>query len=103
MEDEYSPVNQGRYDKARSWFDGVTGFIDGFSGATRGLRDVVDAGTDIRDDVTESNLMRQRAEMEQEEHEQSLFLERFKVERGDNVKLYWAFGAAALAAVLILR
>ncbi len=99
---DYAPVDQARYDKSRGIFDGVTGFMDGVANVVNGVGHGVEAATDIRDDLTASKALAEDLRLDVEEREQKLMLNAFKIERGDNLKLYAAAGAVALLAVLLL-
>lgn len=86
-----------------AFWDGVTGFLDGMAGATDSLGKIVSSGTDIRDDLTMSDMLATKARLEREEGEQDLLLEMAGFQRGDNLKLYYVAGAAAVALVLLMR
>ncbi|KPU84695.1 hypothetical protein JI58_02240 [Marinosulfonomonas sp. PRT-SC04] len=97
------PVNSdGRYKTRRSGFDGFLGTVDGIASVFTSVGHVVGAATDIRDDVAASNAVWDDARLDTDEREQNMLLRFLKVERGDNVQLYYA-GAAVALAFLFLR
>ena len=82
------------WDKTLDWLDNLgsaVGKVGGIAESTSGIAESIAAGKRAIDDA---NTNREKAK-------QDLFLDKFKVLRGDNKHLYWAYGAAALAFVVI--
>ena len=102
LEAGFAPVNAAKYDKGRGIFDGITGFFDGLSNVVGSVGDVVEAGTDISDDVINARTILDDRRLDRAEREQDMLLDLFKVERGDNLTLYWVAGAAAVLGLFLV-
>lgn len=97
------PVNpSGKYTTRRAGFDGFLGTVDGVASVVTSVGHVVGAATDISDDLAEAKAVRDDVRLDTEEREQGMLLKFLKVDRGDNVQLYYA-GAAVALAFLFLR
>ena len=96
------PVSAARYNKSRSGFDGILGFFDGVSGAVSSVGRTVGSVADISDDVSRAIAVHEQRNDDDARRDLDRQLDRLKVQRGDNVKLYWAAGAAAVVALYLL-
>jgi len=75
-------------------FDGIRGVTDRVEGITGDLAGTVNTVTDTKRNIWD-------LQADKEAFDQSQQLERVKVLRGDNVKLYAVAGAAAVALILL--
>lgn len=82
------------WQKIWGFFDGVRGVTDRVEGITGDLAGTVGAVTETKRDIWD-------LKADQEAFDQAQQLERVKVMRGDNVKLYAVAGAAAVALILL--
>lgn len=80
--------------KVWGFFDGVRGVTDRVEGITGDLAGTVNTVTETKRNIWD-------LKSDKEAFEQSQQLERVKVMRGDNVKLYAVAGAAAVALILL--
>lgn len=106
MENEFTlerTSTDGLYSERRSVFDGFIGTLDGLGDVVGGIGNIVEAGTDIRADIIQSNALFDDQRLETEEAELELLLRKTTVDRGDNVQLYYAIAAAGVAAIFLLR
>ena len=97
----YGPVDEARYNKSRGGLDGLLGFFDGVSGVANSAARTVGSITDISEDITAARRARNDERLDREAREQALLRDMAGFQRGDNVKLYWVIGAAAVAMVVL--
>lgn len=88
---------------------GVQGFFNGLAGVTNSVGDIFDTGADIAEDIARGKgaLADQRNDLaiqklDKKEREQDIFLKGLKVQRGDNVVLYWAAAFAATLGIILI-
>lgn len=100
----FGPVStDGAYNDARSKFDGPIGFIDGIAGITQSAGNIASGVANIKESNARGNSATDNARLDRQERELAMQNSRLKVKRGDNVQLYYAGGAVALALILILK
>lgn len=106
MEDYFvaGPVStDGAYSDRRGRFDGFIGTLDGIASAVNSVGYTVEEVADIRESWARGQAAADDVRLDRQEREQSLLLDAVKVERGDNIQLYYAVAVAAAAAVFFLR
>jgi len=98
------PVDPGGvYAERRGRLDGFLGFLDGVSSVTTSIGRTVGTIADIRADWAEGQAAVDDVRLDREEREQGILLDALKVQRGDNITLYFVFGASAVALIMLLR
>lgn len=98
------PVNTGGiYEQRRSGWDGFLGTLDGLASATNSVGNTVGGIADIREDWARGQQAYDDVRLNREAAELDMLLDRVKVDRGDNVQLYYAGAALAVGALWLLR
>ena len=101
---EPGPVDEGGiYSTRRSSFDGFLGILDGVASTVNSIGHTVEEVADGRVAWARGQAAHDDVALTRDERELNMLLDRTKVDRGDNVQLYYAAGAVALAAILLLR
>lgn len=93
----------GDYSNGRGQLDGALGWLDGASSIFNSLDRTVGSITNIRENWAAGTEASDNVAFNRDRNQQDLLEDLIKVERGDNVQLYYVLGAAALAAIVILR
>jgi len=101
------PDDQGQYlgstqpqPLGKGW-QKVFGFLDGVRGATDRVEAISGDVAGTVENVTDARRSVWELRRDKNEFDQDQFLEKLKVQRGDNVKQYWVFGAVALGVIVI--
>lgn len=96
-------TDAGDYLDSRSGFDSAIGFFDGLASTVGSIGNVVDQGADATESYARGATALDELRAARDERETADFLERFKVERGDNLQLYYAGAAVAVALIFLMR
>ncbi|MEM7243386.1 MAG: hypothetical protein AAF429_14490 [Pseudomonadota bacterium] len=98
------PVDpNGIYRERRGALDGVVGTLDGVASVVYGIGNSVNGIADIREAWARGESAADDVRLDREERELGLLLDQFKVERGDNRQIYYAFAIGAVALILLMR
>lgn len=98
----YGPTVQENYDNGRGFFDGALGLIDGVSSIANSVGRIGGTVADFRENQARGNAALDNRVLDRQEREADLRNDLIKVERGDNVQLYYAAAGVGLAAVFLL-
>lgn len=82
---------------------GIFGFLDGVRGVTDRVEGIAGDGAGIAGKIADGKRSLWELRRDKDAFEQRQFLDLLKVNRGDNVKLYYVAGAAALAIVVLMK
>ncbi len=100
----FGPLDAGgKYARSRGAFDGVIGFADGLSSAVNSFERVTGGLSNISQDVASGIGAQDKVRLDRAQREQDLFLQKLKVQRGDNRFVYLTVAAAAVAVILIFK
>jgi len=82
---------------SKSW-----GFLDGVGGLVDRVGHLTESGAGIAGDIATGKRSMWEVQRDKDEFDQQQRLELFKIERGDNLKLYYAGAAVAVALVVMM-
>ena len=85
----------------KGW-EGIFGFFDGIRGVSDRIAGLTGDIADVSENLSAAERYRWELDRDQDAFDQQQQLQILRTERGDNVQLYWVFGAAALAVVVVL-
>lgn len=86
----------------KTGWQAIQGFFNGLAGVTNTVGGIVDTGANMAEDFARGKGAIADQQLDKAEREQDMFLARLKVDRGDNVQLYWAGAFVAVLAVVLL-
>lgn len=87
---------------ANNFLSGVQGFLTGLAGVTNTVGGIIDTGANAAEDIARGKGALADQKLDVKEREQDMWLKQTKVERGDNVVLYWAIAFAAVLGVVVI-
>jgi len=87
---------------AGNFMSGVQGFLTGLAGVANTVGGIVDTGANAAEDIARGKGALADQKLDVKEREQDMWLKQTKVERGDNVVLYWAIAFAAVLGVVVI-
>ncbi|NOR63027.1 MAG: hypothetical protein GQ535_11120 [Rhodobacteraceae bacterium] len=79
------------------------GWFNGLAGLTGSIQRVTSTGAAISEDVARGIDAQRQLQYDRENHDQDLLLDKLKITRGDNVQLYYALAAGAVALIFLIK
>lgn len=87
---------------ANNILSGLQGFLTGLAGVTNTVGGILDTSANAAEDIARGKGALADQKLDVKEREQDMWLKQTKVQRGDNVVMYWAIAFAAVLGVVVI-